>query len=536
MHNNDIKENITRYILLGAAVVFSLTAFSGGLANQYGRWMAQEEYSHGFLIPFISLWMLWDRRDALRKSISSPAWSGIALILLSCFMLIVGELSAIFILVQTGFIVSLLGIALAFGGMPIFRLAFLPIVFLLFAIPMPYFLDTILSWRLQLISSELGVFFIRIFSIPVFLEGNVIDLGSYKLQVVDACSGLRYLYPLSSLGFLIAYLFKAPFWQRTIVFLSTIPITIFMNSLRIGMVGVLVEIWGGGMADGLMHYFEGWVIFMACAAILCGEVWLFTRIGKKGDFFDLFDLPKIVAQTVANHKVKWSSLPIGIVGITMIVAAATTYRITDRIENTPDRARFVSFPAQIDNWQSKKQYLDPNIEKALGFEDYILADYTIPRNLLEPQLPQSRPRSDFQRSMPINFYVAYYSSQRKGVSPHSPRVCIPGGGWLITEFDRIEIELANGAQILPINRAIIERDSVRQLVYYWFDQRGRKMSNEYLMKWHLVKDAIFMNRTDGALVRVTTPIFAGEDIVVAENRLKMFIDNISPNLTNYLPD
>ncbi|MBL4603772.1 MAG: exosortase [Emcibacteraceae bacterium] len=305
------------------------------MLNQYGRWMTQEEYSHGFLIPAISLWMLYDRRDALAASIGKPMWSGLILILMSAFMLLIGELSAIFILVQTGFILSLLGISLVFGGMALLRLTTLPILFLLFAIPMPYFLDSIMSWRLQLISSELGVFFIRVFGIPVFLEGNVIDLGSYKLQVVDACSGLRYLYPLTSLGFLIAYLFKAPLWQRTIVFLSTIPITILMNSFRIGMVGVLVEYWGGGMADGLLHYFEGWVIFMACAAILCGEVWLFTKISAKGDFFDLFDLPEIAVPSKVQSLVGRNVLPLaisaGLIAVTMVV----TFNITDRIEQTP---------------------------------------------------------------------------------------------------------------------------------------------------------------------------------------------------------
>src|SRR5262249_37333932 len=143
---------------------------------------------------------------------------------------VVGELGALYFFSQGAFVVTLLGITLCIGGFPLLRVAFIPIVFLLFAIPLPYFIDSVLSWRLQLISSELGVAFIKLFGIPVFLEGNVIDLGQYKLQVVEACSGLRYLYPLLSLGFLAAYLFQAPLWKRAIVFLSTIPITIIMNS------------------------------------------------------------------------------------------------------------------------------------------------------------------------------------------------------------------------------------------------------------------------------------------------------------------
>lgn len=516
--NPIMKPNKLHFLLLGISLLFSLAAFSGGLANQYGRWMSQDEYSHGFLIPLISLWMLWDRRDALLASIGSPAWLGIPIILGSGFMLLIGELSAIFILVQVGFIVSLIGISLLFGGMSLLRLTILPILFLLFAIPMPYFLDSIMSWRLQLVSSELGVFFIRLFGIPVFLEGNVIDLGNYKLQVVDACSGLRYLYPLTSLGFLVAYLFKAPIWQRAIIFISTIPITIFMNSFRIGMVGILVENWGPGMADGLLHYFEGWVIFMACAAILCAEVWLFIKFSGGGDFFELFDLPDVKPVPVKDDQNRRSALPITSAIAFLLIAAVFTYNVTDRIENTPDRFRFVSFPTEIDGWPSRKSFLENNIELALGLDDYILADYQAPAS-----------------NRFVNLYVAYYASQRKGVSPHSPRVCIPGGGWLITEFDRVEIDVMGENEPMPINRAIIERDRSRQLVYYWFDQRGRKISNEYLMKWHLVKDAIFMNRTDGSLVRLTTPVFPDEDIEIADKRLQNFINMISPTLSSYLP-
>ena len=100
------------------------------------------------------------------------------------------------------------------------KAAFFPIFFLLFAIPLPDVVDTMTSLQLQLISSKLGALFISLFGIPVYLDGNIIDLGNYKVQVVEACSGLRYLYPLLSLSFLAAYLFNAPLWQRALVFFS----------------------------------------------------------------------------------------------------------------------------------------------------------------------------------------------------------------------------------------------------------------------------------------------------------------------------
>ena len=187
-------------------------------------------------------------------------------------------LSAIFILSQLAFIVVLLGITLAVGGFSLLRAAFFPIIFLTFAIPLPYFVDANLSLSLQLISSQLGVFFIRLFGIPVYLDGNLIDLGNYKLQVVDACSGLRYLFPLFSLSFLAAYLFNAPIWQRALILFSSIPITVAMNGFRIGIVGLTMDRWGPRMADGALHFFEGWIIFVASALLLALEAYLLALL------------------------------------------------------------------------------------------------------------------------------------------------------------------------------------------------------------------------------------------------------------------
>src|SRR5262249_51016004 len=282
-------------IFVAIAVVVALAAFNNALGELVARWIRQEEYSHGFLIPLISAWMLWARRDALIASVGRPSWAGPLLILLAIVTHLVGEFSSFYLLSQLSFIAVLFGIVLCIGGNSLLQVSFITIAFLIFALPLPYFIDSQFSWWLQLVSSQLGVFFIRLFGIPVYLTGNIIDLGNYKLQVVEACSGLRYLYPLLSLGFLAAYLFKAPLWQRAVVFLSAIPITVFMNSFRIGMTGVLVDRWGTAMADDALHFFEGWIIFLACAAMLAAEIYLLARFTSGKGFFQVFGLPKVEA-------------------------------------------------------------------------------------------------------------------------------------------------------------------------------------------------------------------------------------------------
>ena len=499
-------------------VLIALAAFNGALSELVKRWIAQEEYSHGFFIPVIAVWLLWKRREALMNSVGTPSWMGLALILLAGVMLIIGELSAFFMLAQLGFIVALLGIALAFGGYSFLRVALVPILLLIFAIPLPYFVDSNLSWRLQLLSSQLGVAFIRLFQIPVYLEGNVIDLGDYKLQVLEACSGLRYLYPLMSLGFLAAYFFDAPWWKRVLVFLSTIPITIAMNSLRIGIVGISVNWWGTQMTEGLLHFFEGWIMFLACAALLALVIFALARIGPRGSRSEAIHLPKVQAVPDTHSSVLGRSyLPLLACLMTLATAGVVTYQISHRHELVPERPRFASFPTRIGEWRGVQGELNPEVENYLGTDDYLLSDYVGPDG------------------KPINLYVAYYASQRKGVSPHSPRVCIPGGGWEITDLQRKTYANAAADIELPYNRVVIEKGSDKQIVYYWFSQRGRNIADEYLSKWYLLQDSVLKNRTDGALVRLTTAVGNRGSEHEADERLQAFLPNLVPRLSAFLP-
>jgi EpsI family protein len=164
--------------------------------------------------------------------------------------------------------------------------------------------------------------------------------------------------------------------------------------------------------------------------------------------------------------------------------------------------------------------MDPSIYDTLKLTDYLLRDYIAAR---EP--------------VGINFYIAYYASQRKGEAVHSPRSCIPGDGWQIEALSQVPVdgvETAHGP--LVVNRAVIAKGPLRQVVYYWFAQRGRHMTNEYWVKWYLFWDGMTRNRTDGALVRLVTPLGRDEDPDAADRRLSEFLRLVYPQLDKYVPD
>lgn len=508
--------------LWGLALMLLGIVFHESLDEMSRIWMGSEEYSHGFFIPIISIYLIWVQREELNfvKDFKASIL-GLSILFLGLILFLLGGLATIRTIQHYAFIVAVTGIFAAAFGRQGLKTAWVPLAFLLFMVPFPNFILFNLSSKLQLVSSWLGVEFIRACDIMVYLEGNVIDLGGYKLQVVEACSGLRYLFPLASLSFLCAYLFKGPFWQKLLIFLSSMPLTIFMNSFRIGVIGLLVNNWGTEMAEGFLHDFEGWAVFLLCMVLLFIEMWLFSRLnGNKTAFSDLVQLPNewFSANKTSQIAFHLNKSVFAAFGLIVLVGTFGQY-VRGGEDIIPQRKAFLDFPLQLDGWHGQRDFIDQTYLNTLKLTDYIVVNYLAP---------------DAKSS--VNFYTAYYESQRKGASVHSPRGCIPGDGWQITSFGQRDFpDIQIKGSPLQINRAVIEKGEYKQLVYYWFQQRGRSMTNEYLVKWYLFYDAITLHRTDGALVRLVTSLDKGQDIALADQRLQAFLKDLVNVLPQYLP-
>jgi exosortase D (VPLPA-CTERM-specific) len=518
-------------LIAAAAAIALLVLFKGTFAYLYFIWH-QEEYSHGFLIPLVSAYLLWRRRDQLARVELRSSWMGVAIAALGVAIYFAGTLASITTVDTYALVIVLMGTVLALVGWPAFRVALVPLALLFLMNPIPNFFYYNLSAELQLISSQLGVAFMRLFGVSVFLEGNVIDLGNYKLQVAEACSGLRYLFPLMTLGVIIAYLFKGRAWMRWCVFLSSIPITVLMNSLRIGVIGVLVDRFGIAQAEGFLHAFEGWVVFMACLLVLLGECWLLARFsGDRRSLSNLFalELPQPRAATPVVRPRRLGK-PAAAVLLMLLVAVLPARAMPERVEVRPVRADFADFPLEISGWQGRRQALERFYVDWLKMDDYVLADFVRAG-------PHGGASAAAVPSDIVNLYVAYYASQRTFQAAHSPRGCLPGGGWRILDLTQQEVPgvRSNGAP-LRVNRVLVQHGSERQLVYYWFQERERDITNEYLVKWYLLQDALLRNRTDGALVRLITPLSGSEPQAVADARLARFAGSVLPVLRNYLPN
>jgi exosortase D (VPLPA-CTERM-specific) len=446
-------------------------------------------------------------------------WAGVALALVGLFAGIIGFRTQTQFIGQLGLFLVVIGTCIAAMGEGRALRAWPGLTFLLFALPLASVVQFDLTWALQLIATEGGVALIRLFDIPVFREGNIIDLGRFQLQVAEACSGLRYLFPLASFSFLCAYFFRASPVIRFLIFISALPITVLMNIVRIATTGLLVDWMGIESAQGFFHDFEGWAVFCLCIAALLLEMKIFCLFSRRDrGLMQRMDISMPHFRTPFAKKGRIPVTVAVVLGL-CIVALGGEVAVGARETTVLARSEFNNFPEALGNWKSVDAPIDQESLTRLDTTDYLS------RNYLAPGQPV------------VNFFVSYYASQKSGTAIHSPQVCIPGGGWEIEQIGDIAYPADVTGRLVPkqIKRLIIRRGTERQLVYYWFEIGGTGSINEYESKLQLFANALTENRTDGGLIRLVAPIPQSTNVEVAEQTLREFVKLAIPPLPQFLP-
>ena len=295
-----------RVLAVSAAIIF---AYATVLAKLGRDWWSDENYSHGLLIPLVIAYILWSQRERLSKAPIRPSFFwGSALILSGLFGLWAGTAGAELFIQRISLVVVLVGIVVYFWGLQVLKLTAVSFGLLLLAIPIPAIIFNKIAFPLQLFASRCAVWSMSLLDIPVLRQGNIIELiprggrEIKKLEVVEACSGIRSLMTLVTLAVVIAY-FTHPhdenrprggrfswlksygFWRSTLLVLSAIPIAILTNSGRVSGTGVLAHYYGTEVADGFFHSFSGWVIYVVAFILLFAVGWVLDRFKPKSSGF-----------------------------------------------------------------------------------------------------------------------------------------------------------------------------------------------------------------------------------------------------------
>jgi len=299
--------NATKHIWRAFPIIAAISfAYATVFVKLSRDWWTDENYSHGLLIPFIIGYILWSEREKLAAASTRPSflWGGIA-VAIALFALWVGVAGAELYTQRMSLILLIAGTVVYFWGGQLLRFLAVPLTLLFLAIPIPAIIFNKIAFPLQLFASRCAVWSMSVLGIPVLRQGNVIELkplnsfGTKKLEVVEACSGIRSLMTLVTLAVVFAY-FTYPsdndqqprrgfadflrsyaFWRSLIIVTSAVPIAIFTNALRVSGTGVLAHFYGIQVADGFFHEFSGWVIYIAAFLMLFGVAWIVDRFKPK---------------------------------------------------------------------------------------------------------------------------------------------------------------------------------------------------------------------------------------------------------------
>ena len=248
------------------------------LAKLVLAWWTDDNYSHGFLIVPVAAYLAWERRQLFAAAATRPSGVGLLVIVGSVLVLTAGVLGSELFLTRISILGTLVGIVLFLFGWPRLRVLAFPLAFLLLMIPLPAIIFNQIAFPLQLLASRVGEATISAANIPVLREGNVLILANTSLEVAEACSGIRSLVSLITLGIVFGYFADSRGWVRTLIAISTVPVAIVANGARVAGTGIAAHTFGAAAAEGFFHEFSGWVVFVISFLMILGLhrliVWL----------------------------------------------------------------------------------------------------------------------------------------------------------------------------------------------------------------------------------------------------------------------
>lgn len=466
---------------------------------------SDEDFSYGLLLPIVSAYLVYLKWPELRRIAWQPSWLGLVVMALALVLYMAGKLAAESYSTGVSLPIFIAGMLLLTGGWKILRLLAFPLLLLILMLPLPGIITGTLTFPLQLISSHLAAIFLRALGYPLLLQGNVIDLGVRQLQVVSACSGLRYILSLLALGIIYCYFYQRRPWKGAVLLISLVPAAILANALRIAAMGIYPA-----LQEGFWHSFTGWLIFIFCFALLA-----FLNQGL--NYLKPQESASAPGQNAPNTeeappRLPSSYAPFIIAGLVMLVFSGSLIYTLGSPPRVPLLQSFDKFPLQIGDWQGRRTFMDPQIFEKTDADTYFDADYSSPEK------------------EPVSLYIAHYEAQvSAGGLGHNPGNCMTGTGWKTLESGTAQI-----APNLPVNYLLLERQKVRLLVYYWNIQQGQweALSSARVYKLQTIINGLRRYRSDWALVRLITPV--NNDTQAARERLAAFGQQLVPLLPQFI--
>jgi exosortase D (VPLPA-CTERM-specific) len=483
--------------------ILFIAAYWVPIKGTVNTWFNSEDYSFGLIIPFISAYLIWDKRACLRDAPIKSYWIALPVLILSVILSLYGILGSSGNISRPLIPVLIILFTAFCFGKAVTRRLFFPFAFLIFMIPLPAFLERTLGVYLKSVSSNLGGSLISLCNIPVNVSGNVIDLGVTQLQVVDACSGLRYLFPLIALGLVYTYYFERVLWKKIFCVAATIPIAVLTNGLRIGITGILTNSYGPKVAEGFFHEFTGWGLFMASFAFLLLLGWTLKFLPTK----------MVPAGGAAEAPSEFTKGRVGNINISFLVSVALLLLVaalswsTGALPPVKLQGGIAEFPLVFADWRGRSEVVDPEIVVKSGAEESFSGIYQNSKDEV------------------ISLYVGYRRTafMENENFFHSPTVCLPSSGWNVIRTTTRKVSGVPSFPNLAVTEMVTENMGTKNIVYFWFQTKNQSTPDKNINRYHLAMHAIKRDNTYDLFIRPVMHVLPNENIEDAEKRLDQFI-------------
>jgi exosortase D (VPLPA-CTERM-specific) len=492
-------------IALGGALFLALGHFLWPTLTTLGRRLAgNDNYSFGLLIPLVIAYIVYRKWPELRRP-WQPSWLGLGVMALGFGGFLFSELVAIPYFAHLSCVLLLGGVLCLLGGGRLVRTLSFPLFLLVITIPLPQFFISRMTLRMQLVSSQLGAEMLRLMGYAVHLQGNILDLGERKLEIVAACSGLSYLFTALGLAVIFCYFFQRRPWKVMLLLFAMLPFAIVANASRLAGIGIYPA-----LETGFWHAAFGLSVFIVGFDYLKMNNWVLNYLKPEPPASPPPTSPP-VKTTSPGDASRISYYPYLCAGLALALLAGPLSLRVAEVQPVPLVQSFDRFPLALGPWQGRHVPIDPELVQATG------ADAFLNTAFLDPD--QGR----------VSLWIAYYENQQSGQSVHSPLSCIPGSGWKVEQR-----EVFAAAPGKPINYVLFNNGEGRMAVYYWYLERGRWLASDYWHKLSIGLDRLTRRRADGALVRLDTTVEG--DPRLARQRLDGFLEQLAPVLPQFIQE
>lgn len=496
-----------QWVMVGVLVAFIILLYLTPLMAIVQLWAIRDDYSHGFLIPLISLYLVWVEKERLKALPVRPNIPlGTVLTFLGCLILVIGTIGNAIVLGELSIIVTLSGLVLLLLGGRLLKALCLPLLYLVFMIPVTDWFIEGIHWPFQLFSANVSAILLKLLNIPVFLDVQFLKLPNRTLEVARECSGVHFLVAIIAIGIPLAY-FTQRNWRRgTLLVAFAVIIGIFANALRITLIGIWAY-HGGEVVHGPFHIFKGVFVSMVGFIFLFIGAWLLARI-PSSDTSHSQEKADVKKEFAGFNEKKFKKAWVLSIALLLGFSGFLSMYKADQV---PLKVPLNYIPHRIGEWKGKKADLQEARFRAYG------ADYELAR------LYRNNEGHEY------NLYVGYLGSQEIG-----RRMLVESKLNELHARSTVFDIVIDGFGSVRVNKAVVDFGHRNAQVFFLYDVNGRLIASKYRVKLLTAFEGLFHNRTNGSVIVVVKNVRGGNSLDSSSDTDIRFLSSIIPLLTRYL--